>query len=440
MYAYNKLDFSTKYVKMFILFYTLLLIMLLEFSVTNFRSIKEKQTLSLLKTTKNNLQDNFTTITLSTGKTLDVLNSAVIYGANASGKSNLLSALRVMLNIIRNSFNYQPNQGIQNIDPFLLSKKSATQPTEFELDFINDGIRYVYGFSVTKEKIIDEWLYQYPKGSPQNLINRQSTNQWGAMTALKGKKKVWQENTKDNSLFLSTAIQLNSESLSVIFSAIYKIKNVSGELLQGFRYTCNQANDSKENAQEILDFIKIADVGIEDFSVLQEKVDKEKIPYEIKKILEKDGEDLSKLKSWKVATQHVSDDDSMVSFDFQNQESDGTQKLFRLAGPWLDVLKNGYCMVMDELHNNLHPKLVEYLVSMFHDPKINKHGAQLIFATHETSLLNQDTFRKDQVWFCEKENNATEIFSLADFKVRKGVDNLESAYLSGRYGAIPYLK
>jgi hypothetical protein len=435
MDAYNKLDFSTKYVKILILLHTLLLIMLLEFSVTNFRSIKEKQTLSLLKTTKNKLKNNFTTITLSTGKTLDVLNSAVIYGANASGKSNLVLALRAMFHIIENSFSYQLNKGVKNIEPFLLSKKSANQPTEFELDLINDGIRYVYGFSVTQEKIIDEWLYQYPKGSPQNLIDRQSTNQWGAMTALKGKKKAWQESTKDNSLFLSTAVQLNSESLSIIFSAIDKIKNVSGELLEGFGYTCHQANKSKENAQEILDFMKASGAGIKIFSVLEEK-----IPDEIKKILEKNGEDLSKLRSVKVETQHVSDDGSVVSFDFEDQESDGTQKLFRLAGPWLNVLKNGYCLVMDELHNSLHPKLVAYLVSMFHNPEINKCGAQLIFVTHETSLLNQDTFRKDQVWFCEKENNATEIFSLADFKVRKGVDNLESAYLSGRYGAVPYLK
>jgi AAA15 family ATPase/GTPase len=440
MDAYNKLDFSTKYVKILILLHTLLLIMLLEFSVTNFCSIKEKQTLSLLKTTKNKLKNNFTTITLSTGKTLDVLNSAVIYGANASGKSNLVLALGAMLVIIEDSFSYQPNKGVKNIEPFLLSKKSANQPTEFELDLINDGIRYVYGFSATQEKIIDEWLYQYPKGSPQNLIDRQSTNQWGTMTALKGKKKAWQESTKDNSLFLSTATQLNSESLSIIFSAIDKVKHVSGELLGGFGYTCHQANKSKENTQEILDFMKAADVDIENFSVLEEKVDEEKIPDEVKKILKKDGEDLSKLRSVKVETQHVSDDGSVVSFDFEDQESDGTQKLFRLAGPWLNVLKNGYCLVMDELHNSLHPKLVAYLVSMFHNPEINKCGAQLIFVTHETSLLNQDTFRQDQVWFCEKENNATEIFSLADFKVRKGVDNLESAYLSGRYGAVPYLK
>jgi AAA15 family ATPase/GTPase len=181
--------------------------MLLEFSVTNFRSIKEKQTLrhfsrifgspisckiigacwvfmyvalfsmrlegavslELLIVSKNELENNFTAIPLSTGKTLDVLNSAVIYGANASGKSNLIKVLGAMLRIIENSFSYQANKGVKYIEPFLLAKDSVNQPTAFELDLIDGGVRYVYGFSATQEKIIDEWLYQYPKGSPQNL-------------------------------------------------------------------------------------------------------------------------------------------------------------------------------------------------------------------------------------------------------------------------------
>ncbi|CAC9610717.1 hypothetical protein [uncultured Gammaproteobacteria bacterium] len=414
--------------------------MFLEFSVTNFRSIKEKQTLSLLKTKKNELESNFTTVELSTGKTLEVLNSAVIYGANASGKSNVVLAFWVMKGIIDNSFGYQINQGIKNIKPFLLSKESANQPTEFELDLIDDGIRYVYGFSATQEKIIDEWLYQYPKGSPQNLIDRKSTNQWGVMSGLKGKKGIWQESTKDNSLFLSTAVQLNSELLSTVFSAIDKLKVMREEFSGSYGFTCHKASKSKEDKQEILEFIKAADIDIEDFSVLEEKVEAEMVSDKFKKILKEENMDLSKFKRFKVETQHLSNDGNRVSFDFEDQESDGTQKLFMLTGLWLDVLKNGYCLVMDELHNSLHPKLVAYLVGMFHNPKINKNGAQLIFVTHETSLLNQNTFRKDQVWFCEKENNATEVFSLAVFKVRKGVDNLESAYLSGRYGAVPYLK
>ncbi|SMN11957.1 hypothetical protein SPBRAN_156 [uncultured Candidatus Thioglobus sp.] len=410
--------------------------MLLEFSVTNFRSIKEKQTLSLLKSKlkDDGLEGNYSTITLSTGKTLDVLNSAVIYGANASGKSNLVLAMQTMFNIIEQSTNYQKNQGILGIELFSFSQENVKQPTEFELDFIDDGVRFVYGFSATQEKIIDEWLYQYPKGSPQNLIDRQATSQWGTMSGLKGKKKTWQESTKDNSLFFSTAVQLNSSQLTNIFYSIMK-----------FRFAIHEFNhpmitiDAIENngkKQQVLGFLNRADMSIKDIIIETKAVDMESIPENQRIVAEVDG--------IRVKTKHVETNigfvhDNNVIFNLQS-ESSGTKKIFHLIGAWLDVLESGYCLVLDELQNSLHPKLVEYLVKMFHNPELNKNGAQLIFVTHETSLLDQDIFRRDQVWFCEKEDNATELFSLADFKVRKGVDDLEKAYLSGRYGAVPYLR
>ena len=121
-------------------------------------------------------------------------------------------------------------------------------------------------------------------------------------------------------------------------------------------------------------------------------------------------------------------------------ESDGTQKVFRLAGPWLDALEHGYIVVFDELHDNLHPHLVRFLVNCFHDPRWNRKGAQLVFSTHETSILSQDVFRRDQIWFCERdEDQATKVFALNEFRPRKGVVNLEKAYLSGRFGALPFV-
>ncbi len=417
-----------KSVKMPALF-TMEIKMLLEFSVTNFRSIKEKQTLSLLKTKKNELENNFTTVSLSTGKTLDVLNSAVIYGANASGKSNLVCALNDMLVIINKSANFQLND-IIHIEPFILSTKTQNQPTEFELDFVDDGVRFVYGFSATKEKIIDEWLYQYPKGHPQVLIERTNTNTWGAMTALKGNKKLWQESTKDNSLFLSIATQLNAPQLACIFKAINKIKGAVTGIPD--IYTLDKLNTNK---QQVVDFLSFADINIVDIDHQEiEPTEKEKNSILINGV----EQQVTKYRKSKIEFIHKSDEGLLQSFIF-GQESKGTQKLFLLVGAWLDVLENGYCLILDELQNSLHPKLVEYLVKMFHDPELNKNGAQLIFVTHETSLLDQEIFRRDQVWFCEKENNATELFSLADFSVRKGAENVEKFYLSGRYGAVPYL-
>jgi len=385
--------------------------MLLEFSVTNFRSIKEKQTLSLLKTKKNELPNNFTTVTLSTGKTLDVLNSAVIYGANASGKSNLLLAMGTMIGIINNDlFSFQ----LDSVEPFLLSTENKSLPTEFEIDFIGDGVRYVYGFSAIKNKIIDEWLYQYPKGRPQALIERENTDSWGAMTALRGNKNTWQESTRDNSLFLTTAISLNAKKLIEIKAHIKTVFK-----LHEFQHI-EDTQIFHQSKKPVIDFLQMADDAIIDFDI-KESLER----------VEGDGYDIS--------TYRQLENGNKIKFNFYN-ESKGTQKIFYSSVYWINALHRGLTLVLDELQNSLHPKLVEHLIKMFHDPEVNKKGAQLIFVTHETSLLDQEVFRRDQVWFCEKEDNATELFSLADFSVRKGHENIEKFYLSGRYGAVPYLR
>jgi len=405
--------------------------MILEFSVTNFRSIKEKQTLSLLKTKKNELKNNFTTLTLSTGKTLDVLNSAVIYGANASGKSNLIWALTMMLHNINNSFNYKQNESILSVEPFAFSTNDIS---EFELDFINDkGVRFVYGFSATQEKFIDEWLYQYPKGRPQVLIDRENTDTWGAMNALKGSKKLLKDSTKEVSLFLSTAYQLNNEQLSSVFQDISALQAIMETQNPHFTVFQIEQNNKK---QAVLSFLNNADMDIKDIIIERHEVNGDNISKRVEVTAEVDGIQLeSKYVETAIYIVHTDG----VRFNLF-QESSGTRKLFILIGIWLDVIEKGYTLILDELQNSLHPKLVEHLIKMFHNPEINKKGAQLIFVTHETSLLNQEIFRRDQIWFCEKKNNATELFSLAEFKVRKDVDDLEKTYLSGRYGAMPYLK
>ena len=396
--------------------------MLLEFSVTNFRSIREKQTISLLKTKKNELSNNFTTITLSTGKTIDILNSAVIYGANASGKSNLVLALKTMMDIIKedDDLNFLYRANIHLITPFLLDGNSKNIPTEFEIDFVDDnGVRFVYGFSATTEKIIDEWLYQYPKGRPQILIDREDTNTWGSTTALKGHKKTWQDNTVDYRLFLSVAKELNSDQLIYVYNEILNIQPMLSDFSTDD--TSIELND-KDYKNKILDFMHIADSQIMDIKISENHFN------------------FSEDDSFDVDVYIIRDiDGSKVEFNIY-EESSGTQKIFALASWWLHVLNNGQTLILDELQNSLHPKLVEHLVKMFHNPELNKKGAQLIFTTHESSLLDQEIFRRDQIWFCEKESNATEVFSLTDFKVRKGVDDLEKAYLSGRYGAVPFLE
>jgi len=141
-----------------------------------------------------------------------------------------------------------------------------------------------------------------------------------------------------------------------------------------------------------------------------------------------------------VRTAHLNNHNEAVFFDFED-ESDGTKKLFAFAGPWMDVLKNGYVLFIDELHDNLHPKLVQFLVKLFHNKETNPKNAQLIFTTHETSILSQDVFRRDQIWFCERNKmQSTSLYPLSDFSPKKGKENLERSYLSGRYGALPFIR
>ena len=141
-----------------------------------------------------------------------------------------------------------------------------------------------------------------------------------------------------------------------------------------------------------------------------------------------------------VKTAHILDNGKEVLFDLAD-ESDGTQKIFALSGPWLDTLENGYVLVIDELHDNLHPLIVRFLIRLFHNLETNPRNAQLVFTTHDTSILSQEVFRRDQIWFCDKdESQATQLYPLTDFSPRKGVESLERGYLSGRYGALPYLK
>lgn len=417
--------------------------MLIEFSVSNYRSISKKQTFSLVASKGNELLD-LNTFTLGQPSQMTFLRSAAVYGANASGKSNLFRALDTMRSIVVDSASdYQRGDKLP-VEPFLFDAESSKQPTEFEVIFIQDGVRYQYGFSSTRERVIEEWLIAFPKGRAQRLFGRQWDKEkeqynWEMGNNLQGEKLLWQKTTRGNALFLSTAVQLNSEKLEPIFDWFniqLKLKNVvpwSG------RYSADLC--LSERKKSVLEFLQAADLDIHDISIEKEKFDKKSLPADMsdsmKDIISSnmEGEDMYDIK-----TIHNTSDGKLVPLEI-SEESDGTQKLFALAGPWIDSLKNGYVVFIDELHDNLHPNLVKFLVKLFHNNKTNVNNAQLVFTTHETSILNQDIFRRDQIWFCEKdEAQSTSLYPLTDFSPRKGRENLEVAYLSGRYGALPYVR
>lgn len=417
--------------------------MLIEFSVANFRSLRERQTFSLAKAKGDELAETNTFIALAVNE-FDLLRSAAIYGANAGGKSNFLRAMQVMKKIVLESATGLQRGDRLPMTPFRLSQATSHAPSEFEATFIVDQVRYQYGFSATEKRIHEEWLLAYPKGRPQRWFGRAwseetQTYDWELGANLSGEKQLWQKSTRDNALFLSTAVQLNSEQLQPIydwFSNTLRMANLGGWTPDFSALLCE-----KSEKTQIMDFLHAADMDIEDILVEKKPFDATVLPNDIPEQL-KDviASDLKDKQILKIKTVRKGVDGKPVTFNL-DEESDGTQKLFSFAGPWIDSLANGYVLFIDELHDNLHPRLVQFLVELFHNNETNPDNAQLVFTTHETSILNQEVFRRDQIWFCEKnEEQATTLYPLTDFSPRKGRENLELAYLSGRYGALPYVR
>lgn len=417
--------------------------MLIELSVTNFRSFHDTQTFSLVKGQGNEMSE---TNTFEAGgvNNIRLLRSAAIYGPNASGKSNLLLALRTMERIVLESAIKLQRGDKLPVTPFRLSPETQDAPSEFEVIFLVNGVRYQYGFAATVDRVHHEWLLAYPKGRAQRWFSRAWDDEaqqydWELGGNLTGEKQVWQKSTRGNALFLSTAVQLNSEQLQPVFDwfkTTLRVSNVGG---WGPSFSAIQCENS--NKKKIMEFLRAADLNIDDVLVESTPFDREALPEDMPESLrEVIAGDLEGKKIIKIQTVHEGGDGESVIFDFED-ESDGTQQLFSFAGPWVDSLSNGYVLFIDELHDSLHPRLVQFLVQLFHDPETNPRNAQLIFTTHETSILNQEVFRRDQIWFCEKnKSQATELYPLTDFSPRKGRENLEAAYLSGRYGALPFVR
>lgn len=417
--------------------------MLIEMSVANFRSLNGAQTFSLVKGKGDELAVS-NSFKVASVNELELLRSAAIYGPNASGKSNFLRALQTMKHVVLESATSRQRGDRLPVTPFRLSPETRQAPSEFEVTFVVEGVRYQYGFSATPEQIHEEWLLAYPKGRAQRWFTRvwmaeQNRFEWELGNNLTGEKQLWQKSTRDNALFLSTAVQLNSEQLQPVFDwfkSKLRLANVGGWGPLFSAKLCESEEKSK-----VMDFLNAADINIDDIMIETRPFDLNELPDEMPESLrnmiagEMKGEKIREIK-----TIHKDSEGNSVIFDFDD-ESDGTQKLFSFAGPWIDSLENGHVLFIDELHDNLHPRLVRFLVELFHNPKINSKNAQLVFTTHETSILNQEVFRRDQVWFCEKDaTQASKLYPLTDFSPRKGRENLELAYLSGRYGALPFVK
>ncbi|MBU0945014.1 MAG: ATP-binding protein [Proteobacteria bacterium] len=417
--------------------------MLIEFSVKNYRSFWESQTLSMAAGATKELQEENCFIP-SVQELPRLLRSAVVYGPNGGGKSNLIKALGFMKKLVLLSAKESQEGERIALNPFLLHREGSSQASEFEVVFVEDGVRYQYGFAATNNQVTREWLLAYPGNRAQRWFERsynpkKEKEEWYFGAKFIGQKKTWQKSTRPNALFLSTAVQLNSEQLKPVFNWFQKLVVIGhGERIErGFTVTSCEV---KEERNEILTFLKNAGIEVDGIIIKEKNLDdvnfSSGMPDELRNFFQKDLQGRS-FKEVFFKHQLTNSEDSAL-FPL-TEESDGTQKLFAYAAPWLDLLTNGRVLVVDELDNSFHPHLVRFLLKLIHGSKSNKANGQLIFSTHDTSILDTKVLRRDQIWFMEKDDTqATQLYPLSDFHPRKH-EALEKGYLQGRFGALPYI-
>lgn len=422
--------------------------MLLEFSCANFRSINRKCTLSLLgQSISDDPKDNIVLL----NKKLKVLKTAVLYGANSSGKSNFVRAFASMMVQIRNSVKMNDGDELE-FDPFRLTSVQNS-PTFFEIVFtLNDKI-YRYGFEFDRELIRGEWLYTSSsisrKAEKVLFIRNEEGIGVEEKNFLEGIDK--EENTNSNRLFLSLCAQLGGELSKQIIAQIKQMNVISGIQGQGYSgYSKQMLHNHLEGCDEAIAFFRKMKLGFDDIETTEQEFDKDTLPSDMPNELKVQiAKELKGKRRIDLYSHHKIYDKygkviGLTDFDI-DEESEGTKKLIQLSGPIFDTLANGKILWVDELDAKMHPLISQYIVALFNDPTTNPHNAQLIFTTHDTHLLSSKLLRRDQIWFTEKDAmEQTDLYNMMDVMLPDGTkprsdSNFERNYIAGRYGAIPYI-
>ena len=409
--------------------------MLIDFRVRNFRSFKEECELSLVASGDTDLRET-NTFDTKVPAVPSLVNATILYGANAGGKTNIVRALLLMRGMIFESATLIQAGQQFNVQPFRLDEQTAKEPTLFESTVLIDGVRYQYGFEFTAERIVAEWLLVYQKNKPQKWFERKFDGVEDKIETgsyLSGPKKTWQEATRPNALFLSTAVQLNSTQLQPLFAWFAESLVVIPDSVQlPFEYSANSLEDASRR-DAMVSLLRSADIGITSISTEKKK------GFELRLDLVTEGSSIHRVERDVLVPRFTHKGNIAAEFDF-GDEFLGTQKLFSLAGPLLDIIDKGKTLVIDELDSSLHPLLVRQIVKTFQDPEINQNGAQIILTTHDTSLLEGRLLRRDQIWLAEKlQDQSSTLVPLTEFSPRKG-EAIERGYLSGRYGGVPILR
>ncbi len=417
--------------------------MLIEFSVANYRSFKDKVTFSMVAANivaKDKHLDE--TNVFAVNDELKLLKSAAIYGANASGKSNLGKSLSFMKWFMVNSSKETQSTEKINVERFRLSTETEDQPSFFEIVFLIDKKKYRYGFEVNRDRVVSEWLFYVPKQRETKLFDR-NYNNFNVSKIYKA--DGIQEKTRHNALFLSVSAQFNVKIAEQILAWLTnKLKIISGlrddkDLID----IMQQCLAEDKNKEAILRLIRKLDLGIDEVEVQEREITFDILPDifpdELKKFLVKSGGSATSIRTLHRKFDGQGHHISMELFSLDEQESEGTKKVFALGGPLFDTLSKGKVLVIDEFDARLHPLISRAIVDLFNSNDTNPNNAQFIFMTHDTNLLSNKIFRRDQIWFTEKNRQgATDLYSLAEYNIRNDA-SFESDYIKGKYGAIPYI-
>lgn len=432
--------------------------MLLAFRAKNVRSYRDELELSMVASTLAEPYVKRAIAWREDGKTVDVLPVAGLFGGNASGKSNALRLMDDMRRFVLGSFRIlSPSGGIPRL-PFLLGPSPGADPTRFEVDLILDGVRHLYGFTVDDQRVLEEWGYRYPKGRASTLFTR-SGDEVELGPSLRGRGRSVLELLRPNALFLSTAAAANSRDLIPLYAWFERNLLLAEVQTRPMRQlmTLNMLRDGPHDRQ-VLDLLREADLGItgarpnELDPELQRRLEgafKILVDGAESTLLGVDPDDVEMLTQPFAGASLIHQGATGEVALGPESESYGTQVWFGLIGPIIKVLSEGSVFLADELDASLHPTLVAHIVALFQDPETNPRRAQLIFNSHDTTLLGNTwtlpasdgkTYRllgRDQIWFTEKgTDGATRLYPLSDMAPRKD-EAIESRYLMGRYGAVP---
>ncbi len=413
--------------------------MLLRFAVENHLSIRERQELSFAASSLKDQADGL--IKCDAVGSRSVVPAVLIYGANASGKTNFVDAASVMKRMVLwSQTKGKPGGGVPRRE-FLLDSNYSEKPSCFEIDFFHGGVRYHYGFETTSDEFKSEWLYEIPKGHRRKLFERKEQN-FDFGRRLKGQNHIIADLTRSNSLFISAAAQNGHALLSRIYSYFEDIAFLRSTSVQGTEASLWVKKDGLDD--RVIDFLKAINTGVIGYQKKETEVSEES------RTIRRELNAVFRRVSGGAIEIPPDEDDKLVEIELAHRgkggervhldldlESAGTRRLLIILSQAFKAIDEGLPIFIDELDASLHTYASEAILRLFCSPNVNRKGAQLVATTHDTNLMKLNPLRRDQLWFAEKNiEGATEIYALTDFQTRKG-DNLELGYRQGRYGAVP---